>query len=1024
MDYRRLNNYTGWAVFLIALVVYLLTMAPTASYWDCGEFIACSNELEVPHPPGAPFFLLVGRLFAMMAFGDVTQVAFMVNLLSVFSSAFTVLFTFWITTYLAKRIIQAGTDKPLSDMQTIVVLGAGVVAGLANTFADSFWFNAVEAEVYAMSSFFTAIVVWLMTKWETRAEEPGNEKWIILIAYIMGLSIGVHLLNLLTIPALAFMYYFKKYDFSWSGFFATSAISVGILGLIQTFIIINTFDIAWWFERLLVEVQDKAGNHISGMGLPIGSGLIFFFLILFGAIVYGIYYSNREGKVTLNTALLSVLVIYIGFSSYMMIPIRSNANPPIDENNPDATHTFISYMKREQYGNRPLFRGPLYNRRPVGYDEAGKEYILEPGSGHYTEIGTKVAPRYNPAHLKVFPRMYESGRYNMGPHAYANYVKRTGQANTPYDDNPTNMEDMQFFFGYQIVHMYWRYFMWNFAGKQGDVQDMDWESGLNFGKTADMPEFIKKDPAKNHYYLLPFLLGLLGLFWQAKKQKNDAIVVGLLFFFTGLAIVIYLNQYPSQPRERDYSFAGSFQTFAIWIGLGVTAIYQLLEKRNSRLAAYLSVGLGIIPPIIMGVQNWDDHSRAGRYVAPDSANNLLESLEKDAILFTNGDNDTFPLWYIQEVERVRPDVRVLCLSYVNTDWYIDQMYRQYNESPPLPLDLKASDYTGQSNQSRNYGAQATITESLPVDPSQLIADGIVPAEDRAYIQSPMSWTLNTRGSTQNRYLELKDVLIRNLLKNVAQGGWKRPVYFANTVTPSNFLGLDSYLRQEGLAYRILPVKKPAISDRFDNFKGNIDSEKMYTNLTEKFRYRGLNDERLYFDENIIRMVSNYHNTFHRLTAEFTRKANALERTNTGLKASIDANDPTTNVDSLQAIYNQNQSKIQDYRGKAESLVAFAEENFPIQGAEPDPFLIIRSGVSYDQLGQREKADEYYEFAVDKLIGTLKFYHDHPNEFFPKQSMYIQVLRYMGSIFRDPTFARPELALKLDEARQQLPRFMK
>ncbi|MCB0843274.1 MAG: DUF2723 domain-containing protein, partial [Bacteroidetes bacterium] len=504
MNYKRINNLTGWGVFLISLITYLLTMAPTASYWDCGEFIACSNELEVPHPPGAPFFLLLGRVFAMLAFGDVTQIAFMLNLMSVLSAAFTVLFTFWITTHLGRRMLVSDGEEP-SFTQTLAIMFAGVVGGLACTYADSFWFNAVEAEVYAMSSFFTAIVVWLMFKWEERADEPDHEKWIILIAYLMGLSIGVHLLNLLTIPALAFVYYFKKYDFSWVGFFITGGIAVAILGVIQTGIILYTFDFAWTFEQIFVGVQYANGAAKSGMGLPMGSGLIIFCILLFGGLVFLTYWSHKNQRVTLNTALISVLVIYIGFSSYMMIPIRSNANPPIDENNPDNTQTFLSYMKREQYGNRPLFRGPLYNAVPVDLEETGKEYVLEEGADKYTEFGVKRQYVYRDKDMKIFPRMYEKGRYNMGPHAYTQYVKNVGNPNDPNDDRPTAAEDFKFFIGYQVIHMYWRYFMWNFAGKEGDTQDLGWESGLNFGKTAKMPDFMRNDPSKNHFYMLPFL---------------------------------------------------------------------------------------------------------------------------------------------------------------------------------------------------------------------------------------------------------------------------------------------------------------------------------------------------------------------------------------------------------------------------------------------------------------------------------------------------------------------------------------
>lgn len=978
MNYKKINNLTGWVVFGIAMIVYLLTMAPTASYWDCGEFIACSNELEVPHPPGAPFFLLLGRIFAMFAFNDVTQIAFMVNLLSVLSSAFTVLFTFWITTTLAKKMVL--TDgEPATSSQTIAIMGAGIVAGLTCTFADSFWFNAVEAEVYAMSSFFTAIVVWLMFKWEERADEPGNERWIILIAYLMGLSIGVHLLNLLTVPALAFIYYFRKYDFSWGGFIATGGISVAILGIIQSGIIVYTFDISWWFERLFAGVQYANGAPKSGMGLPVGSGLIFFFTLLIGAISYFTYYSHKKNWLIVNTALLSTIVIFIGFSSYAMIPIRSNANPPIDENNPDNTQTFLSYMKREQYGNRPLLRGPLYNAVPVDLEETGKEYILEEGAARYTEYGVKRQYKYRDKDLKLFPRMYEKGRYNMGPHAYTNYVKNTGKPNSPNDDRPTALEDLNYFWGYQVVHMYWRYFMWNFAGREGPTQDMGWESGLNFVKAGMMPQFMKDDPAKNHFYMLPFLLGLLGIFWQSMKRGNDAAVVGLLFFFTGFAIIIYLNQYPSQPRERDYSFAGSFQTYAIWVGLSVIALYQLLKKFLGGSTGYVVTAFAMIAPIMMGVQGWDDHSRAGRYVAPDSAHNLLNSVEKNAVLFTNGDNDTFPLWYLQEVEGMRPDVRVLCLSYVNTDWYIDQMYRKVNESPILPLTLAKKDYVGQSKQSRSFGSRASIPISLPANAQKLLDQGIIYPEDVPFVQSPMKWSVKTRGGQGGKYLELKDVLILNLLENVAKSDWERPIYFANTVTPSNFLGLDDFLRLEGLAYRVLPLKKPKVSDPYDPFQGSLDLDRMYKHLTEDFKYRNLNKEGVYYDENILRMMGNYHNTFYRMANGFLRESEEANKVVQASKARLaDADEAET--DSLNSVIATQTEIATKMKDKAIEVMTFTEEKFPYQVATPDPYMIARSAMMFDRLGMKEKATEYFEFAKSRALGTLQYYSDTKGQF--------------------------------------------
>lgn len=982
MNYTRINNLIGWGVFGIALVVYLLTMAPTASYWDCGEFIACANELEVPHPPGAPFFLLLGRIFAMLAFSP-ENVAFMLNLMSVLSASFSVLFTFWITTYLGKKLLVGMDGKP-NMPQTIAIMGAGVVAGLANTFADSFWFNSVEAEVYALSSFFTAIVVWLAFKWETRADEPGNERWLILIAYLMGLSIGVHLLNLLAIPAIAFIFYFRKYEFSWRGFILTGVVSVAILGIIQTGIIISTFDIAWWFEKALVGVQYANGAEKSGLGLPVGTGLILAFALMFGAIIAGVVYSIRTKNITLNTGMLMVVVIFIGFSSYLMIPIRSQANPPIDENNPEDSQTFISYMKREQYGNRPLFRGPLYNARPVGLQETGTEFVLEKGADRYTELGPKRQYEYADRDMKLFPRMYDGARpasWNpaYGPWTYANFVRRSGEPGSPQDDKPTAGEDLKFFFQYQVIHMYWRYFMWNFAGREGDVQDMGWESGFEFSKLAEMPDFMKDSPAKNHFFMLPFLFGLLGLSWQASRSGKDATIVGLLFFFTGLAIIIYLNQYPNQPRERDYSFAGSFQTFAIWVGLGTIALYQLLEKYLKGAAAYLATAVALIGPVLMGAQGWEDHSRAGRYIAPESAYNLLNSCAKNAVLFTNGDNDTFPLWYLQEVEGIRTDVRVLCLSYVNTDWYIDQMKEQMNESPPLPITLERSTYVGQAQQSRSFGARTSIDVNLPADGQELLAKGLIYPQDLPYVQSPMKWTIKTRGGQNNKYLELKDILILNLLENVARDGWDRPVYFANTVTPSSFLGLDNYLRLEGLAYRVMPVLKTR-NDPYDPFAGYLDVERMYENMVNTFKYTNLNKEDVYYDENVMRMVSNYHNTFYRLANGYMNQVSEIEQLSSRIRQAMAIDTIAMPVENPEAVLAENNAKVEEYKVKGVEVLDFAEEMFPYNIATPDPYLIVRAGVMFARLGEEEKAQEYFDFAADRAIGTLQYYTNTDQNF--------------------------------------------
>ena len=1002
MNFKRINNITGWVVFAIAFIVYFMTMAPTASFWDCGEFIACANELEVPHPPGAPFFLLVGRVFAIFA-GDPTNVAFMLNLMSVLSSAFTILFTFWITTHLARKMLSGDKKLPAdndylaqvesTEKQTPVIMLAGLVGALTCTFADSFWFNAVEAEVYAMSSLFTAAVVWLMFKWEERADEPGNERWIILIAYLMGLSMGVHLLNLLAVPALAFIYYFRKYPFTWVGFLATGVISVAILGIIQTGILLYTFDFAWGFEKIFTGTVTSSGQT-SGMGLPLGTGMILFFLILFGLMVGGIAYSVRQKKPLLNTVLLSTLVIYIGFSSYLMVPIRSNANPAIDENNPDNTSTFLSYMKREQYGDRPLFRGPLYNARPIDLTTTGKEYVLDEGADRYRVLGEKRRYKYSPQDMKLFPRMYymEQNRWRDGPHAYVNYVRRTGDPNQRIDDKPTGGEDLDFFLDYQVGHMYVRYFMWNFAGKEGDVQDMGWESGF---VSESKPELIEKDRANNHYYLLPLLLGLLGAFTQANKRWQDATVIGLLFFFTGLAIIIYLNQYPMQPRERDYSFAGSFQTFAIWVGLGVIGLYELLKKYLGNTAMYVAGAIGLAAPIIMGVQNWDDHTRKGRYIAPDSAYNLLNSLAPNAILFTNGDNDTFPLWYIQEVENVRPDVRVLCLSYVNTDWYIDQMYRQYNESPPLPLSLKKERYVGQENQAWEQRGKQRLTVSLTANAQELLDQEIIEEKDLPFVQNPMRWEVPTRGSGQQRYLELRDVVVLNLLENISKNGWTRPLYFANTVTRNSMLALQPFLRLEGMAYRVLPVRNPLPSDPYDPNIGGVASDLMFANLTEKFRYRNLDNPSVYYDENARKTVLNYHSVYYRLASAMLLEADSLETRVTRLQQLQEEGGEEDYTAQISAAQNRSTQ----LKEKAKSVMLFGVEKFPKEVITPPLYILTRTGIMLERVGEMEKAQEYFDFVKKHSMEALAYYQGKENgaELMGEYYLALQILsRHYGT----------------------------
>ncbi|WP_242926817.1 glycosyltransferase family 117 protein [Pontibacter vulgaris] len=872
-DYRRINNLVGWIVFLIATTVYVLTLEPTASYWDAGEFIACSYKLLVPHPPGAPFYLLVGRIFSMFA-GDVTQVAWWVNLLSALCSSFTVLFLFWSITILARRLLVKEGEAPTNG-NVLLIMGAGAVGALAYTFTDSAWFSAVEAEVYAMSSFFTAIVFWAMLRWESKVGEALSDKWLILIAYLVGLSIGAHLLNLVAIPALAFIYYFRLYKPTFWG---------GVIAFLISAVVVMA--ILW---GVIPGLPSLAGNvevfFVNSLGLPFGSGIIVFVAILIVAIVFGIRYSIKHGNRVLNTAILCFIFILIGYSSYMIIPIRSSYNPTIDENDPQDILSFVSYLKREQYGDRPLIYGPQYNAQPVDQKEKAPRYIK--GKDKYIAVPGGVEAIYDSKDKTLLPRIYSDNPQHL--EEYKKWVDlREGQM-------PTFGQNMSFLMRYQLGHMYWRYFLWNFAGRESDVQ----QAGvLWFGKNDNgVPARVANSMARNCFYLLPLLVGILGLIYQIRKNERDAFIVGLLFFFTGIAIALYLNQPPIEPRERDYTFAGSFYAFSIWIGLGVLGLADLLQKvlRNQQARAAVATAVCLSVPVILAAEGWDDHDRSNRYHSVDSAKNLLDSCAPNAILFTNGDNDTFPLWYAQEVEGYRTDVRVAVLSYLNTDWYIDQMKRPSYKSAPWPLSLENSNYRQGVNDylpyvekpqvaagidlqqfislvkenhpalQVQYGAGTTLTSFptknffLNIDKAKVQGMGFIPKEKQAEITDRMQWTTN------KSFLEKKHLIILDLL---ATNNWERPVYFSTTVNASDFIGLSDYFQLDGLAYRIVPVKTVS-----EEMPGYLNKEVMYNNLMKKFSFRGFNDPNIFYDENYFRFAANARDKFGKLATAYLQEGN-------------------------------------------------------------------------------------------------------------------------------------------------------
>jgi hypothetical protein len=884
MNYKRINDITGWVVFLIASYTFLSTIEPTGSFWDCGEFIATANKLEVGHPPGAPLFLMLARVFILFAGDNVTKIPIMVNIMSALMSAFTILFLFWTITAMARKII---LDKAEQTMDRIVaVMAAGIVGSLAYCFSDSFWFSAVEGEVYASSSFFTAVVVWAIFKWERVADEPHNLRWLILIAYLMGLSIGVHLLNLLTIPALAFVYYFKKYKPNAKGIIYTSIISVVILALIQVGIIQVMITIAGSFDLFFVNT----------IGMPFGTGIIIYGLLVIAALYFGIRYTHRRGLVLWNTTLLCTIFIIIGYSSFAQIIIRSNANTPLDENNPENVFNFISYLKREQYGERPLFQGQNYNAKVIDQKEGAMNYARVKGYDKYVEAGRKVEPVYEPSKCTYFPRMWSNQQSHINE--YKKWTDIKG------DRTPTMGDNIKFFFVYQMGEMYWRYFMWNFVGRQNDIQGPggitkgNWLSGIKFidearlGPQDKVPESMMNNKARNTMYFLPFILGIIGLIYHYSRDKYDAWIVMLLFFFTGIAIVIYLNGTPLQPRERDYAYAGSFYAFAMWIGMGVLSIYEFLRKRKfgGMPAAGVSLVLCLTVPVVMARAEWNDHDRSLRYTSRDFATDYLNSCEKNAIIFTNGDNDTFPLWYAQEVENVRTDVRVVNLSLLNTDWYIDQLKHKYYESEPINISwssdkynlgkrdyipfydrgIKGSvelkelvDFMGNDDASAkattNNGEQInyypTKNLKLTINKDEVLANKVVSPENADKIVTAMEW------SVDGNYLMKNDLMILNILAN---NHWKRPIYFATTVGSDNYLNLEPYFQLEGLAYRIVPIRTDS---RSEVAAGRVESKVMYNNVMNKFVYGNMNLESVYLDENNLRMTTNFRINFARLAEE-------------------------------------------------------------------------------------------------------------------------------------------------------------
>jgi hypothetical protein len=881
-EYQKLNIIFGWITFTIASVVFLLTIEPTASWWDCGEYIATAFKLQVGHPPGAPLFQLAGRFFSLFAFGDVTRVAMMVNIMSALSSGFTILFLFWSITLLAKKVVAPEGEMTAPKMYTI--FAAGFIGAMAYTFTDSFWFSAEEGEVYAMSSFFTAISFWAILKWESVANEKHSYRWLVLIAFLVGLAIGVHLLNLLVIPATCFVYYFKKYKPTKGGMLMTFIISIIILAFVMFIIIPWLVELSGKFELLFV----------NGLGLPFNTGTVFYFLLLIGSIVWGLYYTKKRGKMLANTILLSFSFILIGYSSFIMLVIRANAGTPINENAPKDAISLLSYLNREQYGDFPILYGQYYNAPITDYKDGNPVYQKDPGSGKYVVIDDRkgTIPVFDPRFTTLFPRMWSSERRGS-----AEFYKNWGGSGVPITitDNdgksktinkPTFSENLKYFFNYQLGFMYFRYFMWNFSGRQNDVQgfggirDGNWISGIPFldkwrlgHDQTNLPESMK-NRGTNKYFMLPLILGLIGFFFHFKKDFKGSLVVLLLFIMTGIAIAVYLNQKPYEPRERDYAYAGSFYAFAIWIGFGVISLINYINKYLKKeliSVALVALVTLILVPGIMAKENWDDHDRSGKYACRDFAANYLNSCDKDAILFTNGDNDTFPLWYDQEVEGIRTDVRVVNLMLASGSWYINQMYKKAYDSPPLPFAMAEKQYRQGSNDIIIYydigvkgyvelkdlidfiksddpqtyvplqnGERLKFFPSkkvkLTVDSAACIKYGIVPKHLANKMADTIYWTIKSNQLYKN------DIMLLDL---IASTNWKRPLCFAAPNSVSHCFNVDSFMLVQGWVYKFMPVK--AMPNDYIQGMGGVDPTTSYDILMNKCAWGNLNDPHVYVD---------------------------------------------------------------------------------------------------------------------------------------------------------------------------------
>ena len=994
MNFNRWDRIVGWCVFAVAAITYLLTMEPSSSLWDCAEFIATSYKLEVGHPPGAPLFMLMARIATMFA-PSTYYVPHMVNAMNCLASAFCILFLFWTITHLARRIFTAG-GREFTSSHKIAVLGAGAVGALAYTFTDTFWFSAVEGEVYALSSMFTALVVWLMLKWEEQADEPHSTRWIILIAYLMGLSIGVHILNLLTIPALVFIYYFRKYDkITLKGIVYATLIALAILGFINGIIIPYTV-----YLGAMVDVF-----FVNTLGLPVNLGITVFALAMFATLFYFIFRTHRAGKRIWNLILVATTMILIGFSSYATVTIRAVANPPMNSNNPNNPHALLAVLNRDQYGNRPLLYGPYYSS-PVDDVVEETSYHYNAESGRYEQVTQLVDYTYPAEFMHLFPRLWNA---NKGEAAYKPWAAYRTKIDVLRDENgepltdeqgnvmrgevldfgrtvydtvtgerfiePTFGENLYYFFTYQLNYMYWRYFLWNFVGRQDDIQadgetiaHGNWLSGITaldeiyLGPQSGLPREMAENPARNTYFFLPFLLGLLGLIYQLNRDQRNFTVVMWLFIMMGIALVVYFNTGPGEPRERDYVYAGSFYAFCIWIGMGVLAFYDLitlaLGTKQARTAAIGAIVMCSSVPLVLATENWDDHDRSGRTMPRDIGWNYLQSLPENAILINYGDNDTFPVWFNQEVDGVRPDVRIMNSSYLGGGWYIDEMKTAANDAAPVPFSLTGDKYhfvndavpvrdrvdrvvdikeiidfiAREDEATKLQLVDGSLIDyiparriAIPVNKDNAIASGIVKEEDRDLMVDTVYINIAERKTR----LDKSEMMLLDLLANF---DWNRPICFTQIYILQDF-GLLDYLQFDGYSYRLVPILTPYQS-AWDI--GRIDTDVAYPLLKDTFRYGNIAEEGVLADH-----FTQYNLRASRAREAFARVARAL-------------------IDEGQ---NDKALELLD-----KGLEVLPSPKIRYSDANTYPFI-----EGYYSLGEWEKGDELMQGYIETLIEYIEYY---------------------------------------------------